>query len=102
MGRLLKLTFGLAAGAIVGIFAYRAYKVAEDNLRLELVEAVRKAYSAEEIEVVWLFDEPVRAGVFSGGLVLEAVAGNQTVEFEIEEKTLLIRELGQETIEAAK
>lgn len=89
MSKLLKFGAGLAAGAVVGAVALRMYQKAEDNLRVELVAAVRAAYSDAEIDVVWIFDEPVRPGVFTGGLNI----ADKTVSFEIEEESMQVYEL---------
>ncbi|MDR0299514.1 MAG: hypothetical protein LBI13_05455 [Streptococcaceae bacterium] len=90
MGKLWKFGVGLAVGAVAGVGLYLAYQQNEDKLRVELVEAVRASFGDEEIDVVWLFDEPVRDGVFSGGLNL---ADGRSITFEIEEKSQrIIRE----------
>jgi hypothetical protein len=98
MSKIVKFGIGLAAGAVVGALAYRAYQRAEDGLRVELVDSVREAYADKEITVVWLFDAPVREGIFAGGLVVSTNDEESSIEFEIEEKTRVIHEIEGETL----
>ena len=78
----LKFGIGLALGAIAGAGLYYAYQNNEDNLRIELVESVREQFSDREIDVVWLYDEAIRPGVFAGGLNFK---DGESLTFEIEE-----------------
>ena len=84
MNKLLKFGVGLSLGMVAGAALYYSYQQNEDNLRVELVDAVREYFSDEEIDVVWLFDEPIREGVFAGGLNYE---DGRSISFEIEEKS---------------
>lgn len=88
MGKLMKLGVGLVTGAVIGIVIC-TYQKAEENLRFELIDAVREAYNAHKIDVVWLFDEPSRVGIFTGGLIIE----NKIINFEVEEGSMLVYEL---------
>jgi hypothetical protein len=84
MSKLWKFGLGLAVGAAAGAGLYLAYQKNEDNLRIELVDAVREYFASEDIDVVWLFDEPLRENVFAGGLNF---ADGRSISFEIEEKS---------------
>ncbi|GAB2024367.1 hypothetical protein [Lactovum odontotermitis] len=84
MGKFWKFGVGLAVGAVAGAGLYLAYQQNEDNLRAELIEAARDYFDEEEIDVVWLFDEPLRENVFAGGLNF---ASGKSISFEIEEKS---------------
>ena len=92
----MKIGIGLAAGAVAGAVALRAYQKAEESLRFELVDAVREVYGDREIDVVWIFDEPIRPGIFTGGLIVE----DKIINFEVEEGSMRVYEL-EETAEDA-
>ncbi|MDR2977565.1 MAG: hypothetical protein LBV19_09815 [Streptococcaceae bacterium] len=84
MSKLWKFGVGLAVGAVAGAGLYLAYQKNEDNLRIELVDAVRDYFDGQDIDVVWLFDEPLRENVFAGGLNF---TDGRSISFEIEEKS---------------
>lgn len=86
MDKFLKFATGLAIGAASTAALYALYQQSEESLRVDLVDVIRDYFSSdkEQIEVVWLFDEPVREGVFAGGLSYE---DGRCISFEIEEKS---------------
>ncbi|HEY0222594.1 hypothetical protein [Lactovum miscens] len=97
MSKFWKFGLGLAVGAAAGAGLYMAYQKNEDDLRRDLVDAVRTHFDLEEIDVVWLFDEPIREGVFAGGLNLSS---GKSISFEIEEKSQkIIKEEKEEIVE---
>ena len=87
MTKLWKFGLGLVLGAVTGAALYRTYQNAEDKIRVELVDWVREHFKDQEIDVVWLFDEPIHEHIFAGGLNL---ANGSSINFEINEVTLEI------------
>ncbi|MFV0556836.1 MAG: hypothetical protein ACK5LM_07045 [Lactovum sp.] len=85
MNKFLRFTAGLVIGSVTTAVLYALYQQTEEEMRVNLVEAVREHFltaSSEEIEVVWIFDSPIRDGVFAGGLNYK---DGHSISFEIEE-----------------
>ncbi|MEY8443484.1 hypothetical protein [Lactococcus ileimucosae] len=93
MKKYFKVGLGLLAAIAGAQILYRGYKHIEENLRGELIEAVRKSFADQDIQVVWLFEEADRGAIYKGGVV---VGENQNINFEIDGETLKITELGEE------
>lgn len=98
MSKLLKFGAGLAVGAVVGAIGLHVYQKAEEDLRVELVDAVREFYKDHDIDVVWIFDIPVRVGIFKGGLIIDG----KTINFEVEEGSMKVHEMKNSVEELTK
>ncbi|EKF52265.1 hypothetical protein [Lactococcus garvieae] len=93
MKKYLKVGLGVLAGIAGAQVLYQGYKHVEENLRAEVIEAVREAFADRDIQAVWIFEEADRGAIYKGGIIL---GENQSIDFEIDGETLKITELGEE------
>ena len=93
MKKYLKVGLGVLAGIAGAQVLYQGYKHVEENLRAEVIEAVREAFADRDIQAVWIFEEADRGAIYKGGIIL---GENQSIVFEIDGETLKITELGEE------
>ncbi len=96
MNKILKLGLTLAAGAAAAHLVYHGYQNLADYLRRDLTDAVREHFSEQNIEAIWIFDDPDDYdAMFKGGVI---VAGDKNISFEIDAESLEIIELSEEKI----
>ena len=93
MKKYLKVGLGLLAGVAGARVLYQSYKHVEENLRAEVIQAVREAFADRDIQAVWIFEDADRGAIYKGGVI---VGENQNINFEIDGETLEITELGEE------
>ncbi len=93
MKKYLKVGLGGLAGIAGAQVLHQGYKHVEENLRAEVIEAVREAFADRDIQAVWIFEEADRGAIYKGGIIL---GENQSIDFEIDGETLKITELGEE------
>lgn len=95
MKKYLKVGLGLLAGIAGAQILYQGYKHVEENLRAEVIEAVRRAFADRDIQAVWIFEDADRGAIYKGGVIL---GENQNINFEINGETLEITDLGEEVL----
>lgn len=54
MKKYLKVGLGLLAGVAGAHVLYHSYKHVEENLRAEVIQAVREAFADRDIQTVWI------------------------------------------------
>lgn len=99
MNKILKLGIGLAAGAATVHIAYDAYQNLADNLRRDLIAAVRNRFSNLPIAAVWIFDDPDHGAIFKGGVIVKYFDESvKNLSFEIDAENLEITKISEEKI----
>ncbi|MCH1722821.1 hypothetical protein [Lactococcus formosensis] len=93
MKKYLKVGLGLLAGVAGARVLYQSYKHVEENLRAEVIQAVREAFADRDIQAVWIFEDADRGAIYKGGVIF---GENHNINFEIDGETLEITELGEE------
>lgn len=100
MKRLIKFGLGVVTGALVASAIYQGYQELSDQLRDDLVEAVREHFSDLPILTLWLFDDPEQGTIFKGGVIIgQEDSDLQNIAFEINAENLEVLELERTKIE---
>lgn len=94
MKKILKFGLGVIALATAAHVTYHGYKSMEENLLHDLTDAARAFFSSEQVDAVWIFEDPSHGAIFEGGII----SGAKAIVFEIDAETLEILEKSEEMI----